>query len=77
MCARSAFDENKCPYCYSTKTQIVDSYERRDVMVILCLQCGKRSELDTENENVPPGTVDAPKETGMDASVGGPTTVTP
>ena len=39
----------KCAYCYSTKVKIIKSYENRDVMVVQCLDCGKQSELDTEN----------------------------
>ncbi len=41
----------KCAYCYSTKVKIIKSYENRDVMVIQCLNCGKQSELDTENDH--------------------------
>ena len=56
-------NETACPHCSSTKVKIVDSYENRDVMVIRCLECGKESELDTENDQtsndavLPPGRV--------------------
>ncbi len=42
----------KCAHCFSTHVRILDSYETREVVVVQCLDCGKRSELDTENENV-------------------------
>ncbi|MBI2093128.1 MAG: hypothetical protein HYT88_00170 [Candidatus Omnitrophica bacterium] len=46
--------ELKCAYCYSTKVKIVASYENREVIVVQCLNCGKQSELDAENENTDP-----------------------
>jgi len=49
--------EATCPYCSSTRVTIVESYETRDVMVIQCLKCGKRSALDTENDQTRIGTV--------------------
>ena len=55
--------ETACSYCSSTKVKIVDSYENRDVMVIHCLNCGRDSALDTENDQTandavsPPGRV--------------------
>jgi len=45
-------DHTKCPYCFSTDIEIVSSYARRDAVVIACRQCGKESQLDTENPNV-------------------------
>lgn len=49
-----ALAELKCAYCYSTKVKIVASYENREVIVVQCLNCGKQSELDAENENTDP-----------------------
>lgn len=53
----TATAQTKCPYCFSTKVQIVDSYEMRDVMVIRCLNCGRQSEVDTENDKTIVGTI--------------------
>jgi uncharacterized Zn finger protein len=47
-------DSAQCPYCFSTKVEVVDSYERRDVVVVKCLNCGRVSDLDAENLNAPP-----------------------
>ena len=49
-----------CPYCHSTKIKIVHSYANRDVMVIQCLNCGKESTFDTENEQTSIGDVTPP-----------------
>lgn len=49
--------QTQCPYCFSTKVQIVDSYEMRDVMVIHCLNCGRQSEVDTEHDETSAGTI--------------------
>ncbi len=45
-------DQPKCPLCFSMHVKIVSSYQRRDVMVIKCLACGKESEIDVENMDV-------------------------
>ena len=42
-------DELKCPYCFSTHVDIIDSYETRDVAVVQCYTCGRVAEIDTEN----------------------------
>ena len=47
--------ELTCPYCHSSKVNIVDSYETRDVVVIKCLTCGRESPLDTEHEQIDTG----------------------
>lgn len=39
----------KCPYCFSDRVTIVASARTRDVVVVRCLDCGRTSELDTEN----------------------------
>ncbi len=41
----------QCAYCYSTRVTICSAYEARQVAVIQCLDCGKTSEIDTENFN--------------------------
>ena len=41
----------QCAYCYSTRVAIRSAYETRQVAVIQCLDCGKTSEIDTENFN--------------------------
>ena len=42
-------DKPKCAYCYSTHVKLVSSDETRQAMIIRCLDCGKTSEIDTEN----------------------------
>lgn len=49
----------KCPLCFSSNVTIVSSDERRELVSILCLACGKASEIDTEQflvdtEDLPP-----------------------
>ena len=39
----------KCPYCFSDRVKIVSSERTREVMVLRCLQCGRESQVDTEN----------------------------
>jgi hypothetical protein len=51
----------KCAYCFSTNVSAVDSYERRDVMVVLCADCGRTTQTDVENTDVDPDTA-APKD---------------
>ena len=60
MAGLASSKETMCPHCFSTKVRIVDSYETRDVMVIRCLNCGKQSEMDTENNNTNIGTLVPP-----------------
>ncbi len=44
----------QCAYCYSTRVKIRSAYEARQVAAIQCLDCGKTSEVDTENFNSDP-----------------------
>ena len=53
-------NEVKCAYCYSTNVTIVSSDETRELVVVQCVDCGKTSEVDTENFNVDTG--DLPQE---------------
>ncbi len=39
----------KCAYCFSTRLHIIGSDETREVVTVQCLDCGKHSQLDTEN----------------------------
>ena len=52
-----AVTDAKCAYCYSTNVSIIGSYEDREVIVVQCYDCGKRSELDTENDHADAGPV--------------------
>jgi hypothetical protein len=56
----------QCPYCFSTKVEVVDSYERRDVAVVKCLTCGRTSDLDVENLNAPPVAIADPDQPAAD-----------
>ena len=38
----------KCPYCFSPRVTIISSDATRELVTILCLNCGKRSDLDQE-----------------------------
>ncbi len=48
----AAMGQMQCAYCFSTHLRIIGSYETREVVVVHCLDCGRLSELDTENQNV-------------------------
>lgn len=48
---RVVLSEMQCACCFSIHLKIIDSYETREV-VVCCLDCGRFSELDTENQNV-------------------------
>ena len=54
-----ATSEMQCAYCFSTHVQMIDSYETREVIVVCCLDCGRRSELDTENQHLDTNTVNS------------------
>lgn len=47
----------RCPLCSSSRVVIVDSEETREVITIRCLDCGRHSYLDTENDHTDPGDV--------------------
>jgi transcription elongation factor Elf1 len=48
-------NEAKCAYCFSTSVTIISSDQTREAALIQCLDCGKTSEIDTENFNVETG----------------------
>jgi len=50
----------KCSYCFSLNVTIVSSDETREVTTVQCLDCGRTSELDTEQFIVDTG--DLPEE---------------
>ena len=46
-------EQLQCAYCFSTKVKRIAAYETREVTVIECRNCGRISEIDTENFVLP------------------------
>ncbi len=42
----------KCPFCFSTDTEVIASETNKEAVMLQCHHCGKRSEIDVENPNI-------------------------